>query len=258
MVQHLDLAEGRLAWRRRSEGDGEPVIFIHGAGGRKEIWSPVSRRLATLRPDRPLLLVDLPGHGDAPPPGRERIEDYAADLRAWIEHEKWSSVTLVGHSMGGAVALALAAAQPDRVTHLALVATGPRIPVTPLIFELLPGEPARLAELFAQVGFGPEAPPLLVRQAIQPLAATDPHVSRGDFLACEQWNAGDRLGKIAAATLIIAGERDNLLSPKAAQKLAEGIPGAKLAVLPSAGHMLPVERDREIAALLAGLLEPRA
>lgn len=257
MVQYLDLPHGRLAWRQRNGTAGAPVLFLHGAGGRKEIWSPVSRRLAALQPTRPLLLVDLPGHGDAAPPGRERIEDYAADLAALLDREQWPHVALVGHSMGGAVAQALAAAQPDRVTHLALVATGPRIPVSPVILELLPDNPARLAELFAQIGFGPDTPPLLVQQAIQPLAATDPQVSRGDFLACGQWDAGDRLGRITAATLVLAGEKDNLLSPKAAQKLAAGIPGAVLEILPNSGHMLPVERDREIAVLLAALLERR-
>lgn len=247
--------DGRLAARIRNENaTGRPIVFIHGAGGRKEIWALVARRLAARLPARPLVTVDLPGHGDSPPPAAERIDDYAQAVSTFLERHGWPAIDLVGHSMGGAVAQRLAIAEPARVTRLALLATGARMPVAPVLFDLLPDNLPAVVEAYKSFGFGPDTPPLLLNQTMEPFAQMDGAVVRGDFVACREWQAGDRLGGITAATLILVGELDQLTPLKRARELAAGIPGARLEILPHAGHMLPVEKAEDVSGLLAAHL----
>jgi pimeloyl-ACP methyl ester carboxylesterase len=244
--------DGVLAWRfRNEEGGGVPILFIHGAGGQQAIWNLTARELASLLPDRPLVAIDLPGHGDAPPPGRDCIDEYAAIVRVFVRARGWTQLDVVGHSMGGAITQALAALKPEKVRRIALVATGAKIPVNPLIFELLPAQMDGMIMLYRQFAFGPEAPPALIDAVLAPLAQMDGVTFRNDFVACRDWALGERAAKIAAPALVVVGDKDSLTPPKRSVQLAESLPGARLETLSNTGHMVPVERPTELAALLA-------
>src|SRR5512142_1639337 len=78
-----------------------PVILIHGAGGSHLSWPPQMRRLH----DERILAVDLPGHGKSAGVGHHAVEDYAAGILAFLAALKLNQAVLVGHSLGGAVAL---------------------------------------------------------------------------------------------------------------------------------------------------------
>src|SRR5512144_1734171 len=80
-----------------------PIILIHGAGGTHLSWPPEVRRL----PDQRVYAVDLPGHGKSEGIGRQSISAYARNLVAFMDAAKLSKAVIVGHSMGGAVALTL-------------------------------------------------------------------------------------------------------------------------------------------------------
>jgi pimeloyl-ACP methyl ester carboxylesterase len=247
---------GVLAWTVRNEdAGGVPLVFLHGAGGEKEIWSAVARRFAALRPDRPLALVDLPGHGDAPPPGRDRIEDYAAEVRAFLDERAWPQFDLAGHSMGGAISQALAADMPDRVRRVALISTGATLDVNPMLIDLLPNQMDLVMEMFESFAFGPDTPRGLIDVCLEPLRLVDPVVFRNDFIACRNWNAGERLDAIQAPCLVAVGEKDWLTPAKRGKFLAANLKNAKLEIFMNAGHMLPVERHRELGDLLAAFLE---
>ncbi|MDP8223427.1 MAG: alpha/beta hydrolase [Candidatus Lernaella stagnicola] len=255
MLRRENTEFGQIAWRMfREDGAGTPLIFLHGAGGRKEIWGLVCRRMERAAVDHPLVLVDLPGHGQSPLPGRADIEEYATAVSALITAQGWPAVALAGHSMGGAISQVLAAREPSRVTHLFLVATGARIPVAPILLDLLPDQHEAVTTLFKEWGFGPDAPALLVNQAMTPFAQGDPVVIRDDLAACRDWNGADRLASITAKTLVVAGELDRMIQSKYTTFLAENIGDAQLVTLPQTGHMVPVERDRELAERFASFL----
>ncbi len=248
-------AQGVACTLHNENGTGAPVVFIHGAGGQKESWSAVARRFAALRPDRPLALLDLPGHGDAAPPGRDCVDDYAADVRAFLKERGWPKFDLAGHSMGGAIVQALAAARPDRVRRVALIGTGARFPVNPLLIDLLPAQFPLVLEMYPKIAFGPDAPPALIEQVLAPFRRQDPQVLRDDFIACRDYEVRDRLAAIEAPCLICVGEKDLLMPVKFSKFLAEHLKRAELEIFPNAGHMLPVERHRELAERLAVFLE---
>jgi pimeloyl-ACP methyl ester carboxylesterase len=252
MTKHTTTPRGNIAWRTRNgEASGAPIVFIHGAGGRKESWIFLSHVLAGLLPTRPLVMIDLPGHGESPPPGREIIDDYAQDVLAFLQAEGWSSVDLVGHSMGGVISQCLAINSPTQFRRLALVATGARLKVVPVLFDLLPNQPELAFGAIRQFGFGQDAKPEIVEATIQLMLAGDPVVAYHDFKACACWDGVDRLAHITAPTLVVAGDEDKLTPARWNEALAAGITGAKYVLLPRTGHMIPLEREQELAQLLA-------
>ncbi len=237
------------------ENNGKPpLVFIHGAGGRKEIWSLVAKRLLPLAPAWPLVLVDLPGHGQSPLPGHATIDDYADVILDLADKQGWDAFALGGHSMGGAIAQCVAARQPQRVSHLILAATGGRIPVAPVLFDLLPEQSEAVVVLIKEWGFGPNAPAILVDRAMAPMAQVDGVVMREDMAACRDWEAGDRLQAITAKTLVVAAELDMMVKPKIARDLAESITDARFETLAETGHMMTIEADKELARLIAAFL----
>jgi pimeloyl-ACP methyl ester carboxylesterase len=117
-LEERTLAESGLRYYRG--GSGPPVVLVHGLAGSATNWVEVVPELAGRYR---LLVVDLPGHGRSPPPGRgSSVTDFAGSVAAVIEHEESAPVILAGHSFGGHVALRLAQRRPELVRGLLLVA----------------------------------------------------------------------------------------------------------------------------------------
>src|SRR4051812_48234278 len=111
------LPDGRSLGARRWPGTGTPLVLLHGLLDSCEGWDAVVD--AT---QRPCLAIDLPGFGRSDLPSRPRVSAYAEDVIAALEHLKIRALTLVGHSLGGAVAAAVAERAPEGVTALVLLA----------------------------------------------------------------------------------------------------------------------------------------
>ncbi|MFL5845338.1 MAG: alpha/beta fold hydrolase [Solirubrobacteraceae bacterium] len=115
-VSRVSIGEGRSLRVRRWEGEGSPLVLLHGLLDDSEGWM----RLAT-DTARPCLAIDLPGFGGSDLPRMPRIGSYAADVVAGLKALEIGQCTLVGHSLGGAVAAA-ACSRTDAVTSLVLLA----------------------------------------------------------------------------------------------------------------------------------------
>src|SRR5512135_1877707 len=117
------------------ENDGNwaqpATILIHGAGGNHLYWPPEIRHLK----DHRIYAIDLPGHGKSAGIGRQSIADYARSVLDFMGSLKIHKAVFVGHSMGGAVALYLGIHNPSRVLGLGLVATAPRLRVSPALLS---------------------------------------------------------------------------------------------------------------------------
>ena len=234
----------------RSGGEGAVVTLIHGAGGNHLVWPAALRRL----PDATVYALDLPGHGRSQGAGRERIEDYAADLLGFLDAVQVERTVLVGHSLGGAIAQELALAAPDRVTGLVLVSTGARLRVSAALLAGLERDFEGAVRLITQWAWGPEADPALVAQGLQVMMETGPQVLLRDFLACDRFDARGRVVEIAAPTMVLTGSEDRLTPPRLGQWLADHVPGARFSLVTGAGHMLMLERPVEVAAALEAFL----
>jgi pimeloyl-ACP methyl ester carboxylesterase len=230
-----------------------PVVLLHGAGGTHLYWPSEIRRLPGFR----MIAVDLPGHGKSPSRGRQSISEYAAELVNWLEAAGLHRAAFVGHSMGSAIALALALDYPAHVLGIGLVGSGGRLRVAPALLEASASPETFEAAVAMTIShsFSPQVNPRLVELATQRMAETRPSVLHSDFLACNSFDVTARLGEIGAPTLVVCGEHDQMTPPRAARYLNENIPRSVLEVVPNAGHMVMLERPAEVAAILSSFLD---
>jgi len=233
-----------------------PVILIHGAGGNHLYWPAEVRRLSSYR----VLAPDLPGHGKSEGSGLQSVSSYAQALRDWMDALEIRRAVLVGHSMGGAIALQMAAKHPERIAALVLVSTGARLRVAADLLENTrhPTTFSNAVGWILERSFGPEAPPRLVELAGSRMLETRPSVLYGDFLACDLFDISDQLTEIRQPALVLHGSEDRMTPPRLSQFLAGSLPNARLASVPGAGHMLMLERPEAVAAALQSFLNDQA
>ncbi|MBN1137813.1 MAG: alpha/beta fold hydrolase [Anaerolineae bacterium] len=233
---------------RQSRTTARPaLVFIHGAGGSHQLWLYQVRGLLKVTS----YALDLPGHGRSTGQGRDSIAAYADWLIEFLDAAGLERVTLVGHSMGGAIALDAALRYPERVSGLGLVATGARLRVAPAILDGLRHDLAATVRLIARWCYSAQVPPEMIQMGEQQMAATSPDVLYSDFAACDAFDVTGRLCEIVAPTAILCGAEDRMTPPKYAAYLRDKIPGAVLHLVEGAGHMVMLEKPEEVTAILA-------
>lgn len=234
-------------------GGGPPTLcLIHGAGGSAGVWI---RQLEGLADCARVIAIDLPGHGQSAGEGHQEIERYAAVVQGLIEGMRLQKVVLGGHSMGGAVAQAVALAHAERLAGLVLVGTGARLRVLPQIFESLERDYPEGVRFLIGLALPPGAPPALVDSLVRQTLETPQSVTIGDFRACHRFDVMSEIGKLHLPTLIISGgDEDRLTPPKYARYFQHQIPEARLTLVPGAGHYVQLERPEETTAAIRNFL----
>jgi pimeloyl-ACP methyl ester carboxylesterase len=235
-----------------SEKGRPSLVLIHGSGGTRLHWPSEIRRMK----GEDVYALDLPGHGKSSPPSERSIAGYVQRLNRWLAALGLERVVLVGHSMGGAIALRAALDMSQEVVGLVLVGSGARLRVHPAILEIT-SDPRQFKLAVMQIqewAFGPEAPPRLVELARKRLLETDPQVLYTDFLACDAFDMMDQIGKIEAPCLAVCGSEDRLTPPKYSRYLGENIPHCRVRIIEGAGHMVMLERPKQVASVIEGFL----
>lgn len=254
-MPYCQTREGELFYARRGPAEpvpGSTMVCVHGAGGTHQHWG---NQFRSLRQARSLIALDLPGHGRSAGPGRNSVATYGQVLVAALDSLGLEQVILAGHSMGGAVALRAALEYPERVAGLVLVSSGARLPVLPALFEHLEqGRPAEAVRLIVERAYGRGAAPALRAAGEKAFLKTDPQVLYGDLQACAGYNSRERLAEIRCPTLVLCGDDDRVTPLKFSHTLYEGIGGARLIVLPGAGHMALLERPASLSTAITRFL----
>ncbi|HUV73727.1 MAG TPA: alpha/beta hydrolase, partial [Anaerolineae bacterium] len=200
--------------------------------------------------------VDLPGHGRSDGEGRTSIGGYAEVILRLLDALDLDELSLVGHSMGGAISQHLALEHPARVDRLVLVGSGARLRVLPSLLEAMLADFPSTVEMMLSWAYSTESPPGLLDLAREEWVENDPQVVHDDFAACDIFDVMGRLGEIRCPTLVLCGEDDKLTPLKYANYLQDNIPGATLTIIPHAGHMVMMERpdqvNRAIGEFLVG------
>jgi pimeloyl-ACP methyl ester carboxylesterase len=248
---------------------GHAVILLHGFGTSSFLWRHLGPWLAAT--GCTAIAVDMLGYGesDRPPDADFGIAAQGEYLKRALELLKVDRATVVGHDLGGAVALRLAATHPARVKRLVLV--------NPIAFEDVPADDiktmqtntARYALRVSRGLFGaaPLLKALLRRSVADPERMPDALVARylapyvGDdgvnhLLALGRAVSGADLEqldlrKLLQPTLIVWGDRDPWVGPRMADRLEDAITGSKLVRLPGAGRLVPEEAPEALARLIA-------
>ncbi len=223
-------------YRERGFGDKD-ILLIHGAGGSSLHWMSVEPPQQWR-----VLAVDLPGHVQSQGEASDSIDEYAAWVIEFIDKMSICPV-LAGHSMGGAIALAVALKRPDLLKGLALVSTGARLGVAPAILELCQrGNAIAVEEMLAKWAYGPQVGLEQIRDWYRQFGQTSCDTYFADFTACNRFDERSKLGDIRLPSLIVCGSDDRLTPLKYSQFLAENIPGARIVDIPYAGHMVMLEQ----------------
>ena len=232
---------------------GAPVVVLGSSlGTDMGMWEP---QVAALAERFRVVRYDTRGHGGSPvPAGPLTIADLGADLLGLLDHLGAERARLAGVSLGGMVAMWAAAEAPERVERLVLCCTSARLGPPEMwddrIRTVRAEGTAALAGATMERWFSPAADPDVVARFAAMLRA----VPAAGYAACcaaiRDMDQRDRLGRIAAPTLVIAGGDDPATPPEHAELLAAGIPGARLAVIDGARHLANVERAEEVTALM--------
>ena len=226
------------------------VLFLHGLGADSESWllqipSLVSAGYRAIAPD-------LPGFGRSRFIGKRwDLSFVTGELINFLRELGVPSVHLVGISMGGAIAIRLAAVAPDKIRSLVLVNSFDRLkPKNPdgWLYFIRRGmrafftSPQKQADLVANRIF-PGADKEMYRQIlIHNIRQSDPVVYRKAMVALATFNGQSYLGKICKPTLVITGQEDTTIPLSAQARLAQKIPHARHVVLPGAGHAANVDQ----------------
>ena len=192
----------------------------------------------------------LPGH----PEGEPRAS--AAAYAEWLLQHVYAipgPVVLVGHSLGGAVAMEAALMAPDVIAGLVLVATGARLPVPEAALERARSDRRRECERVARASFVREDP-VAVAVLADALYASGGATLLADYEACASVDLRSRLPAIETPALVVSAAEDPLTPAWMGEELARGIPDARLVVIPEMSHAVMIEGARRLDLLVAGFL----
>lgn len=238
-----------------------PIVLLGSLGTHRSMWKRQVRALTTIGP---VHTVDLRGHGtsqirDEP----VSMADLAADVVRMMDLSELERAHVVGLSLGGAVAQQIALDHPERVDRLVLTCTAPRFgdpeTWTQRVETVRARGTAALVDGVLAKWFTPDwaaGNPVVIDNIRHNFEATDP---AGYARCCEAlagFDTRERLGDIAARTLVVAAPHDGSTSPEVVRQLADGIPGAEWVELGGGAHLANIECSEEYNAAVVEFLRP--
>ncbi len=231
---------------------GRKILFIHGAGSNGHTWH---RQGEALGEKHSPIALDLPGHGRSTGvDGLRTVRDYADFIVAFLDALKIKSAVILGHSMGGAIAMELGLRHSARVEALILSCTAAKFNISAeRIGALRAITMGRAPQAFNTEGYSPKTIKEnfdVVREGWMEQIKTDPRVRYTDIVACSQVDMREEIAKIEKPTLVLAGADDQGTTPADAELIAGKIRGAKLKIFADAGHMIPRERPVDYNAAI--------
>ena len=249
----------------RTVGSGAPVVLVAGLGATSDVWGDLpirlGRRFRVITPDNR-------GVGRSRRGAAFTLDGAVTDLGAVISGHGDDRVSILGASLGGTLALAFAAAHPERVERLVVVSCAARPSAyTRRLFatfrDALAGrDPTRFGELLMTLAFAPDfhhRHPAMVAE-VTDLYGPRPEDLPGTLAQLEHlssdWDLGPHLSHIRAPTLVVAGGRDPIVPPEETAEIADRLPNASLMRVPEAAHSVLLEGGREILERVVNALDP--
>jgi 3-oxoadipate enol-lactonase/4-carboxymuconolactone decarboxylase len=232
-----------------------PVLILGPSLG--TTWHMWDRQVPELTKQWRVFRFDLPGHGGAPAYPAGSVADLTARLLATLDGLGVTRFGYAGCAFGGAVGVELALRHPERLASLALIAASPRFGTADefrqrgVIVRTNGLDPiARTSpDRWFTSGFA-AAQPAITEWAVQMVRTTDPGCYIAACEALASFDVRSELARVGVPTLVLVGSEDQVTGPAEARTLVAGIPDARLAVVPGASHLVPVEQPAAVTDLL--------
>jgi len=255
----------------RGPADAPPVVLLHGITGHARVWDHLAERLA---PRHRVLVLDQRGHGDSDPAPDDdyRVGTMADDVAAFVGSLRLDRFALLGHSMGGRIAIKYAADHAARLERLVIVDIGPDINLAGLqrVRDMMANAPERIESEEWAVEYIRRANPLqdvdMLRERVRHGLRRAPDgeltwkyakglrdmMREGRRDAVDLW---EPLPRIPCPTLVVRGAESDILSAEVAKKMAERLPDGRVVEIAGAGHTVPADRPEEFVRQIRAFLE---
>lgn len=239
-----------IEWNYLEKGSGKSLLYIHGNTGCSVWWEKVMDV-----PGYRVISPDMPNFGlSSPLPGKPGIEAYADAMADFIIALGLKGTVAVGHSLGGAVCLSLAARRPELLGGLVLVdSSAPSGLKTPEAYhpaiEAMRMDRAVLAKALGAVAPLP-GDPAFFQRLVDGAALMAVPAWIGNAVALSSFDVTGKLGGFTKPVLVIRGANDYLITDAMARETAAAFPGSRLETLEGLGHSPIVEDPARFLALL--------
>lgn len=249
----VDTQMGGLGFEEQGSG-GTPLVFLHGVGSDKSIWAP---QLAHFGRSRRAIAFDYPGYGESDLLDGATRDDFADAIVAAMDSLQVDRAHICGLSLGGVIAIAMHAIAPQRCASLILADSFAVHPDGRGIYDrsvAASSDLRALAEGRADMLLAPGASPHIRSEVVETMARIDPEAYRIGAEAVWLADQRDRAVAIGVPALVLCGAEDKVTPPGLSDALAEMVPGARLDLIPGAGHLSNLERPAHFNRLVGDFI----
>ncbi|TFG76227.1 MAG: alpha/beta hydrolase [Thermodesulfobacteriales bacterium] len=229
------------------------LLFVHGAGQSVATWK-FQFGLFKNHPHFNFIALDLPGHGGSEGEGLRSVAEYKDFLLKFIDTLKLQNIILIGHSMGGGIAMLLAIERPEILKACVLAATGAKLSVAQQTLDTVKNNYEAFCEIAPQRMFAEDSPQELKQEFKQGLIDIGQEVCYWDLVTCNEFDILDDVHKITLPTLIVSADKDMLTPVKYGEYLHQKIYGSEFYEIKGSGHFIMQEKSQEFNIILENFL----
>ena len=240
----VSTTNGRIGLSVAGDGPATPILFLHGVGSNKSVWS---QQLDHFGATRLSVAFDYPGYGESDLVADAGRDDFAAAILAAMDSLGIAKAHVCGLSLGGVIAIAMHHAAAERIASLILSDTFAVHPDGQAIYDRAVDASAsmsmrELAEARASLLLGSAASKAIIDEVVDTMSSIDPRAyvlgAKAVWLADQR----DRLSAIRVPTLVVVGDEDKITPPALSAELASAIDGAQLMTIARSGHLANLEQ----------------
>ncbi len=221
------------------------LLFIHGAGNDGSIWNDLKKQFVETE-DYKIDTPDLPGHADQR--GKcDSVDAYSNWIINYINKNSLTDVVLIGHSMGGAIAI-VSASRSDRIKAAVIIGSGLKLPVSSKILDGLKNFPMQTIETIAKWSFSFSASTEQKNKAVQMMEKNKKSLYN-DFLACRNYDGHTAAEQIKVPVSVIVGDSDVMTPAELSKELANRF-NTTVFKIKNSGHMAQIENPEMLFAAI--------